>query len=329
VPRLFGLSTVLFLLADGAVLSGGGVSDSLVGARPIRYGPPPAAYDCTAPANGPPRRGSSRPLGCILDPGCSATLVASHRGAGVDSLALVSGLYLRVGGFAPENTLPAIRWAIVAGADLVELDVRTSADGHLVLMHDDDVTRTTLGRGRVSRLTLAELRKLSLRTAQFRGDFHCARVPTFEEALELARGRINLHVDLKAADARAVARAAQRAGMLDQVFLLGHAVELAWARAAVPGVQVVPRVGRDPHKIPRLLAAFSPKVLEVNTAILTPERRAAIHAAGAKIMVDGFHHDVVGYLTGRPEAYASLLDKGPDIVQVDRAELLLELLRRR
>ena len=61
---------------------------------------------------------------------------------------------------APENTLPAARAAFAAGTDWVELDVRTTADGALVAMHDADIARTTDGKGLVVDMTLADLRAL-------------------------------------------------------------------------------------------------------------------------------------------------------------------------
>jgi glycerophosphoryl diester phosphodiesterase len=74
----------------------------------------------------------------------------------------------------PENTLAAFRRALALGAHGVELDVRRSADGALVVMHDDTVQRTTNGRGLVARLTLAQLRALDAGNGE--------RVPTFAEA---------------------------------------------------------------------------------------------------------------------------------------------------
>lgn len=79
---------------------------------------------------------------------------------------------------APENTLEGINVAKDCGADLVEVDVRLSADGKLVLMHDEGVDRTTNGSGKVEDLTFNELRML---------DAGGERIPTLKEAAELAR----------------------------------------------------------------------------------------------------------------------------------------------
>jgi glycerophosphoryl diester phosphodiesterase len=61
---------------------------------------------------------------------------------------------------APENTLHSYRRAVEAGADIIELDVRSTKDSHVVVLHDRTVDRTTNGTGDVNKLTLGELKKL-------------------------------------------------------------------------------------------------------------------------------------------------------------------------
>ena len=79
----------------------------------------------------------------------------------------------------PENTLTAFRNAIHVGADWIEMDVRRTQDGVLVVMHDETVDRTTDGAGRVESLTLGQIRALDA------GDGE--QVPTFDEVIALAR----------------------------------------------------------------------------------------------------------------------------------------------
>lgn len=96
----------------------------------------------------------------------------------------------------PENTLLAIERAFDAGADRVETDLAITGDGHVVLMHDRTVDRTTDGSGRVSSLTLDELRQLdagSWKDDRFTGE----RIPTLREALEAADGRGELNLEVK------------------------------------------------------------------------------------------------------------------------------------
>jgi glycerophosphoryl diester phosphodiesterase len=103
---------------------------------------------------------------------------------------------LRIGhrgaaGHAPENTLASVRKAIEFGVDLVEVDVRRSRDAHLVLVHDETVDRTTNGTGRVADLSISELRALETGPG--------AGIPTLEELLETAQGRVGLMLELKEA----------------------------------------------------------------------------------------------------------------------------------
>ncbi|QDT05514.1 Glycerophosphoryl diester phosphodiesterase [Rubripirellula lacrimiformis] len=96
----------------------------------------------------------------------------------------------------PENTISAIERAIEAGATAVEIDVRTSRDGKLVIMHDAKVDRTTSGSGRVNDLTWAELAALDAGT-WFGAEYHSQRVLSLDQALQVCRGRIAVQLDLK------------------------------------------------------------------------------------------------------------------------------------
>lgn len=89
----------------------------------------------------------------------------------------------------PENTLAAFRAAMDAGADQIETDVRVTADGALVLIHDATVDRTTGGTGLVCEMTLDQLRQLDAGDGQ--------RIPTLEEFFELICDHPTLTIDLE------------------------------------------------------------------------------------------------------------------------------------
>lgn len=93
----------------------------------------------------------------------------------------------------PENSLEAIDNAIKMGVDIVEIDVQRTKDGQLILMHDPTLNRTTTGKGKISEVTLDSIRKLKLKNG-------CnirtiCNVPTLEEALLHAKGKIMLNLD--------------------------------------------------------------------------------------------------------------------------------------
>jgi glycerophosphoryl diester phosphodiesterase len=103
---------------------------------------------------------------------------------------------------APENTLAGFRRARALDCQWVEFDVRLTADARPVVLHDDRLTRTTDGRGRVSALSLAAVRRHDA-GAWFGASFAGERVPTLEEALTLLAGLgLGANVELKATRGR-------------------------------------------------------------------------------------------------------------------------------
>ncbi|ASZ12285.1 glycerophosphodiester phosphodiesterase family protein [Chitinophaga pendula] len=88
---------------------------------------------------------------------------------------------------APENSLNAIARCIEMGIDIVEIDVRRTKDGQLILMHDETIDRTTTGKGKVADCTLDSIRKVQLR--QGNGVPVPERVPTLEEVLLFIKGK--------------------------------------------------------------------------------------------------------------------------------------------
>jgi glycerophosphoryl diester phosphodiesterase len=145
---------------------------------------------------------------------------------------------LRIGhrgacGHAPENTLASIEKAISFACDLTEVDVRRTADGTLVLLHDERVDRTTNGQGPVAEMTLEDIRKLDAGSGQ--------TIPTLEEALAAANGRIGLILELKAEglayDACAIVRASGFAGPVLYASFLHE--ELQHVRRADPDAKTL------------------------------------------------------------------------------------------
>lgn len=100
---------------------------------------------------------------------------------------------------APENTMKAYENAIANQVDYVEVDLRTTNDGKLVIMHDETVDRMTNGKGKVSTLNLDELLQLEVTDKQ-NLTFGIHKVPQFEEVLNLCKGKVGVYLDFKEAD---------------------------------------------------------------------------------------------------------------------------------
>ena len=121
---------------------------------------------------------SKKILTHLLENTDNYVLVASHRGDWRN---------------APENSVQAIKNCIEMGVDIVEIDVQMTKDSVLVLMHDATIDRTTSGIGKVSEWTLDSIKTLGLRNGT--GRVTRNQIPTFEEAMLAAKGKILVNVD--------------------------------------------------------------------------------------------------------------------------------------
>lgn len=132
----------------------------------------------------------------------SEVLVASHRGDWRNYA---------------DNCLEGIESCIKMGVDIVEIDVSKTKDGHLILMHDKTVDRTTNGKGKVEDLTLAEIKEFKLRNGLGRaGEF---KVPTLEEAMLVAKGKIKVNLDKADKYFADVYEVLERTGTVEQTII--------------------------------------------------------------------------------------------------------------
>ncbi len=279
----------------------------------------PGLFDCTS--SGIPDRVSPIPITCATDNTCTEKLVSGHRGVGGP-----------IGVIAPEDTVAAVKAAIALGVDYVETDPRPTLDEKLVNLHDTTVDRTTDGSGEASQMTLAEIQALHVDAEKFPGDFSCEHVPTLEEILTAARGKVHVLVD---------------ANKTDRVDLLVQAIQttdtLAWAifdtdsvskiqeaLALEPKLLTMIRIA-DQAELDSELQTFSshpPVLVELHDGAAPKVLAGPVHAAGHRVLIDAFGSDIAAGLDDNPALYAQSYDNGVDVVQSDRPDLVLRYLGR-
>jgi glycerophosphoryl diester phosphodiesterase len=96
---------------------------------------------------------------------------------------------------APENTIASFELALAQGADAIELDVKLSTDGYVIVHHDSTVDRTTDGKGKIQDLSLSALKKLDAGSS-FSANFRGEKIPTLEEVFEALGKRTFINVEL-------------------------------------------------------------------------------------------------------------------------------------
>jgi glycerophosphoryl diester phosphodiesterase len=195
-------------------------------------------------------------------------------------------------GLAPENTLAACARALALGVDALEVDVRLTADGVPVLLHDATLDRTTDGRGPVADWSAAALRGLDA-TAQHAGaGVRSEPPPPLADALALAHGRAELYVELKGDPAVPPGLVAAVLALLEApapvVLISFDWGALALARHLAPGVRLGAIAGTWPAggrlALERLRAA-GVEWLVLRHSALTPRRRALVRASGLRLGV--------------------------------------------
>ena len=160
----------------------------------------------------------------------------------------------------PENTLPAYQKAIELGADFVEIDVRTTKDGRFISIHNDDVDDYAKGKkGLVNAFTFDELRAMDI-GSRVGPQWKDVKIPTFEEILDLCKGKIGVYLDLKNAPIGQLVPLIQARGMEHDVVWYIGAGQAAQLKSVCPECIAMPDPGVE-MLLPQLLAAVKPKVV--------------------------------------------------------------------
>ncbi|MDA0989266.1 MAG: glycerophosphodiester phosphodiesterase family protein [Verrucomicrobia bacterium] len=224
--------------------------------------------------------------------------IVSHRGANA---------------IAPENTLPALECAYAAGFSHVEVDLRQTSDGGIVVIHDRTLNRTTNGRGLVADATLSEIRALDA-GSWFDPFFEDTRAPLLEEILHLAQkygGQLML--ELKTAGAVAVWNAVTRAALQDRCFFwsLDRQLMLDLQRHA-PEARLMAR-RQDYGTLREAMADYSASIIEF-THTEDLDELAVIR--DARLL------SLVAYMGADTEIIDKLIARRPDMLNVDQPFLV-------
>ena len=224
---------------------------------------------------------------------------------------------------AHENTLTALQHAIDAEIDYAEIDVRRTADGHYVLMHDRTVDRMTDGHGPVSELTLAQIRALRVRDTK-RPNIPTDRVPTFEEALNLIKGRLNIYLDFKEGDRAVVAQAIRDLGVSHQILVYDGLDAVAeWHRVApeLPLIVSPPDTARSPQQLIDFARKNRIEVLDSNWRAYSSDIVQAAEQAGVRVWPD------IQTAQETDDYFKKVLDLGVHGAQTDHPEALIAWLK--
>jgi glycerophosphoryl diester phosphodiesterase len=208
--------------------------------------------------------------------------------------------------YEPENTLRSYRRALELGVNAVELDVRMTRDGEVVVIHDAEVDRTTNGKGLVSQLTLKEIKQLNTEKDE--------KIPTLEEALDFLDKKVKVLIELKETGfEEKVLRAVQKRGLEENVVIVSF-LEDALRKVRELNGKVETGLIYVKHKNPVKAAS------DLKASYLLPLYRFTHAADVQKAHQNGLK--VVVWTINKPEEVADYVKKGVDGITSDMPDIL-------
>ncbi len=242
---------------------------------------------------------------------------------------------------APENSLQAIQNCIDMGVDMVEIDIRETKDGHLVLMHDTTLDRTTTGKGFVKDWELDSLKTLQLKDGLGVATQH--KIPTLKEALLLSKDKVLINLDKSYTIFDKCFKVIEETGTHNQVIIKGakqlSVVEKEFG-SYLDKVHFMPIIQLPNPQSQEIVDDYLKNRLPVAFEFTIPQDTIQlihhfydIRAKGASIWVNSLwpqhnagHDDEKAVKDSK--IYDWFVENNIDIIQTDRPQLLLNYLRK-
>lgn len=248
----------------------------------------------------------------FLDPSSKIVMVAAHRASHNNH---------------PENSLQAIEESISQGVDIIEIDVKVSADGIPFLMHDRTLDRTTTGKGDPEQYTWEQLQDFNI---VHNGKRTALKIPTLEDALKVAHGKILVDLDLKTDRIDKVIEVVNRTNLKEFVVFFDSDYQvLSQIKKTDNEYMIMPRA-HSVAEADSAIALFDPPIVHIDFSFYTKECVKLIASSNARVWLNAlgrYDDDISRGNAKRP--LKKLLAYGANVIQTDHPELLLTALRKK
>jgi glycerophosphoryl diester phosphodiesterase len=226
----------------------------------------------------------------------------------------------------PENSLSALKHAIELGVDIAETDVKVTKDSVVVLMHDGKIDRTTNGKGNPENFTLAELKKFRLKMPD--GTLTDETIPTFEDFLNIAKGRILVDIDIKTSHLKPVVDLVKKTGTTSQVFFFDNDYDaLKEVLAMEPKALMMPRA-YSYQMADSALKIFDAVIVHIDNSFYNKAVSDLIKGKNSRIWINALDVADSKIREGKiEEGVEPLLKYGANIIQTDEPEKIIKYLK--
>lgn len=209
---------------------------------------------------------------------------------------------------------------------MIEIDVRETMDGVLILMHDHTVNRMTHGEGTIKEMSYERIKNLTLKTLPNDKQIH--HIPTLKEVLQMVKGHILVDIDIKDAPVKKLVETVKHTGTEDQVlFFQHHNLTHDSLLLMDSKIMVVPRAGTV-EDAKTLLMKYRPVVMQIPPEIASRELVYQMKQGGCSVWINSLGDaDDMAEKGKLEEAFSPLVDMGATVIQSDRPDLLLQHLK--
>ncbi len=243
---------------------------------------------------------------------------------------------------APENSIQALKNAIEMGVDIMELDLKKTKDGHLIIMHDNTVDRTTNGTGNPANYTLDEIKELRLKNGLGRVTHHS--IPTLREMLLVAKGKILIDIDKGYKYYPEVIRELKKTGTMNQIIYniapnVSYDSVISCYDKLEEDILIMPVINFSLPDAKFVLDSYTQHKNTIYQPIFDKDDYGLVneilelHKDGNQVWINSMWaslnggHDDDRALEDPDGSWGWLIDHGASIIQTDRPALLLEYLR--
>ena len=226
----------------------------------------------------------------------------------------------------PENSISAIKHAINTGVDIIELDVKVTLDNVVILNHDQTIDRTTTGKGNPEEYTWEELQQFRLKLSD--GTVTNEKIATFEEALQLAKGKVMIDIDLKTSNLKPVVDIVKKTNTIKQVLFFDSSFEIIDEIISLcPEIMVMPRA-RSYETADSALHLFETPVIHIDDSFYTERLTKLIRDRNARVWINALGKGDEKMRNNQiVELIENLLRFKANIIQTDESELLIPYLK--
>ena len=237
----------------------------------------------------------------------------------------------------PENSLSAFQSCIDMGIDIVELDVHKTKDGHLVVMHDSSVARTTNGTGQISELTLVQIKALRLKensggiTAKLTNE----KVPTLMEVMYTVKGKVLANIDKGWQDREQVYDVLKVTNTIDQTIIKSGAnnqeVESYFFNKDIKPYYCAVFTDDNIDYLDGLLNGMKPQIIELlfqsdKNSIFSKDILLKVKG-NTRIWVNTMWGSLCGDKTDDEIGWQTFIDEGINIIQTDNLKTILSYIK--